>query len=72
MLTEEQAAAAYELATNGCRPSVLGTRDNAPQRQRVKPDPETNPLADLDWEKEATWDEQTPQATLSRACTSAR
>jgi hypothetical protein len=52
MLTEEQAASAYELATDGCRRSVIGTRDNAPQWQRVKPDPETNPLADLDRESE--------------------
>ena len=38
MLTEEQAAIAYEEATDGCRRSVLGTRDNARQWQRVKPD----------------------------------
>ena len=31
---------------------------------RVKPDPETNPLADLDWEKVPTWNEQTPQTIL--------
>ena len=48
MLTEEQAASAYEQATDGCRHSLLGTRDNARQWQRVKPDPETNRLADLD------------------------
>ena len=54
MLTEEQAVNAYEEATDGCRRSVLGTRDNAPQWQRVKPDPETNPLAELDYEQEPT------------------
>ena len=57
MLTEEQAAAAYAEATDGCRRLVLATRDNASQWQRVKPDPETNPLADLDCEKVPTWDE---------------
>jgi hypothetical protein len=51
MLTEEQAAADYADATDGCRHSLVGTRDNARQWQRVKPDPETNPLAELDWEK---------------------
>ena len=72
MLSEEQAASAYEQATDGCRRSVLGTRDNALHWQRVKPDPETNPLADLDCEKVPTWDQPVLQATLSRACTSAR
>lgn len=71
MLAEEQAASAYELATDGCRPSLVGKRDNARQWQRVKPDPETNPLADLDWEKEATWDQPVPQATPLRASTCA-
>jgi hypothetical protein len=69
MLTEEQAAAAYELATDGCRPSALGSRDNAQESQRVKPDEESNPLAGVDWEKEATWDQRVPQATLLRAST---
>ena len=32
MLALEQAAA-YEQATDGCRRSVLGTRDNAPHWQ---------------------------------------
>lgn len=57
MLTEEQAASAYAEATDGCRPSLVGTRNNARQWQRTKPDPETNPLADLDCEKEPTWNE---------------
>jgi hypothetical protein len=63
MLTEEQAANAYALATDGCRRSVLGTRDNAPQWQRVKPDPETNPLAGLDCENVPIWDQGVPRAT---------
>ena len=71
MLTEEQAAGAYEQATDGCRRLVRLTTDNAPQWQRVKPDPETNPLADLDCEKVPTWDEQTPQAAPLRASTCA-
>jgi hypothetical protein len=57
MLAEEQAAIAYEEATDGCRRSVLGTRDSAPQWQRVKPDPELHPLSELDYEEGATWDE---------------
>jgi hypothetical protein len=57
MLTEEQAASAYEQATDGCRRSVIGTRDNAPQWQRVKPDEEFHPLAELDFEEGATWDD---------------
>jgi hypothetical protein len=71
MLTEEQAASAYELATDGCRHSSLGTRDNARQWQRTKPDPETNPLADLDCEKVPTWDHRVSQATPLRASTCA-
>ena len=71
MLTEEQAASAYEQATDGCRHSLVGTRDNARQCQRVKPDPETNPLADLDCEKVPTWDQPVSQATPLRASTCA-
>jgi hypothetical protein len=67
MLTEEQAASTYELATDGCRHSLPGTRDNARQWQRVKPDPETNPLADLDCEKVPTWDHRVSHATPLRA-----
>ena len=66
MLTEEQAAA-YAEATDGCRDSLLRARDNARQSQRVKPDPETNPLADLDCEKVPTWDQHMPHATPLRA-----
>ena len=45
----EEQANAYAEATDGCRPSLVGTRDNARQWQRVKPDPKTNPHADLDF-----------------------
>lgn len=34
MLTEEQAASAYELATGGCRHSLVVTRDNARHEQQ--------------------------------------
>jgi hypothetical protein len=71
MLTEEQAAADYADATDGCRLSVLGTRDKAQGWQRVKPDPETNPLADLDCEKVPTSDHRVSQATPLRASTCA-
>jgi hypothetical protein len=50
MLTEEQAANAYEEVTDGCRRLVRVTSDNAPQWQRVKPDEELHPLAELDYE----------------------
>ena len=52
MITEEQVAAAYAEATDSTRHLVRWTRDNARREQRVKPDPETNPLAELDFEKE--------------------
>jgi hypothetical protein len=70
MLAEEQAAA-YAEATDRCRDSLLRARDNARQWQRVKPDPETNPLADLDCEKTPTWDHRVPQATPLQASTCA-
>jgi hypothetical protein len=50
MLTDEQAASGYEQATDGYRHSLLGARDNARQWQRVKPDEELHPLAELDYE----------------------
>jgi hypothetical protein len=52
MLTEEQAASAYEQATDGYRSSLLGTRHNARQWTRVKPDEELHPLTNDDSEKE--------------------
>jgi len=57
MLTEEQAANAYEEMTDGCRPLVRLTSDHARLWQRIKPDEETNPLAGFDWEKEPRWDD---------------
>lgn len=57
MLTEEDRSDAYREATDSTRHLVRWTRDNARQWQRVKPDPETNPLADLDCEKVPMWDE---------------
>jgi hypothetical protein len=60
----QQAASAYEQATDGCRRSVISTRHNAPQWQRVKPDQEVNPLAEFDHEEGATWNE--PLVTTPR------
>jgi hypothetical protein len=71
MLTEEQAAAAYADATDGCRRSIRAMRDNARQWQRVKPDEEAHPMAELDWEKVPTWDQPVPQVIPLRASTCA-
>ena len=57
MRAEEQAANAYEEVTDGCRHSLVGTRDNAPQWQRVKPDEESHVLSELDFEEGATWED---------------
>jgi hypothetical protein len=54
MPSVEDLAEAYEAATDGCRCLVRWTRDNARREQRVKPDTETHPLAQLDFEKEPT------------------
>ena len=51
---------------DGCRPSLLGTRDNARQWSRVKPDEELHPLAELDDKDFATWDE--PLSKLLNEC----
>jgi len=56
MRAEEQAAA-YEAVTDGSRHTLAGTRDNAPQWQRVKPDEESHVLSELDFEEGATWDD---------------
>jgi len=45
---------AYAEATDRCRRWIRDTRENARTWQRVKPDPETNPLADLDYAKVPT------------------
>jgi hypothetical protein len=71
MFTEEDSAGACAEATDSTRRLVRATRDNARQWQRVKPDEEVHPLAELDWEKEPTWDEHVPQATPLRASTCA-
>src|ERR1019366_7943369 len=58
MPTVEDLAEAYEAATDGCRHLVRWTRANARREQRVKPDSETHPLAQLDFKKEPsdqTW-----------------
>ncbi len=68
MLTVENGADAYAEATDGCRPSLVGTRDNARTVCRVKSDEETNPLAELDWEKESTWDEPLVTTPLLHLC----
>ncbi len=39
-------------ATDSTRRLVRATRENARRVNRVKPDPEVNPLAELDYEKE--------------------
>lgn len=57
MLTEEQAGSAYELATDGCRHSLLGMPDNARKWQRIKPDEEVHALAEFDYEEGVTWNE---------------
>jgi len=70
MFTEEDGAAAYAEATDGCR-HLVQVRNNAREEHRVKPDVETHPLAELDYEEGATWDEHMPQATPLRASTCA-
>lgn len=68
MVTEEQAASAYEQATDGCRRSLLRTRDNARQWQRVKPDEESHVLSELDFEEGATWNEPLVTTPLLHLC----
>jgi len=58
-------------SAHSTRCPVSLSQDNAPQWHQVKPDPETNPLADLDCEKMPRWDEQTVQAIPLRASTCA-
>ena len=54
MITEEKNADAYRAMTDSTRHLVRWTRDNARQWQRIKPDPETHPEAELDFEQEPT------------------
>jgi hypothetical protein len=72
MLTEDQIASAYREMTDSTRHLVRWTQVNGLRQERVKPDPETNPLADLDWEKELTWVEAPAEPTRREECTSAR
>jgi len=52
-----EAASAYEQATDGCRPLGRLAIDHARQWQRVKPDEESHVLSELDFEEGATWDD---------------
>jgi hypothetical protein len=54
MIGEANSADAYAKATDSTRRIVSATREYLQQWQRVKPDPEINPLMDLDCEKVAT------------------
>ncbi len=51
MPTLQQSTHDYDVATDGCRRVVRGTRDDARREQRVKPDPETHPEAAFDYEE---------------------
>lgn len=57
MLTEEQVAAHYADATDGCRRLDRATQDDARYERRVKPDEESHVLSELDFEEGATWDD---------------
>ena len=72
MSRNEDVAHTYAEATDGCRYLIPPASHIVRQARRVKPDPETNPLADLDCEKVPTWDQRVPQATPLRASTCAR
>ena len=64
-------ADAYAEATDGCRYLIPPASHVVRQARRVKPDPETNPLADLDWEKEPTPVQRPAVPTPLRASTCA-
>jgi hypothetical protein len=51
---DRDVADAYAEVTDGCRLLIAPASHIVRQTQRVKPDPETNPLAELDYEKEPT------------------
>lgn len=67
MITEEQRANLYREMTDSTR-SLVGVRHEVPNQNRVKPDPEDNPLALLDYKEFAAlgddavrlWTEQAP------------
>jgi hypothetical protein len=71
MMMEEERADAYREMT-GTRHLDRRTPDTVRRHQRVKPDPETNPLADIDWEKEPPHVESPPEPTRREGCTCAR
>ena len=71
MFREEDVADACREMTDSTRHLVGWTRNNARQEQRVKPDVETNPLAEVDQEEGATWNEHVPQGIPLRASTCA-
>jgi hypothetical protein len=64
----------YRDATDSTR-SLVRVRHEAPKRDRVKPDPEDNRLAELDYEELATlddaavwlWTEQAPPNSAGRS-----
>lgn len=49
---DQDAADRYAELTDGCRYLFPPTNHNVNRRQRVKPDPETHPLAEVDCEIE--------------------
>lgn len=51
-LKDQDAADRYAEVTDGCRYLFPPVNHNVNRRQRVKPDPETNPLAEVDYEIE--------------------
>jgi len=54
VLRNEDISDAYVEATDGCRYLIPPASHIVRQAQRVKPDEETHPLAELDYEKEPT------------------
>ena len=52
MITNRNSEDAYVEATDGCRYLIPPTSHIVRQAQRVKADPETHLLAELDYEKE--------------------
>jgi hypothetical protein len=74
MLKKEDVASAYSDAADSTR-SLVWVRHEAQKRDRVKPDPEDNPLAELDYKEFATlgeeavrlWTEQAPRNSAGRS-----
>jgi hypothetical protein len=71
---KEDIGGLYRDATDSTR-SLVGVRHEVPKRNRVKPDPETNPLAELDYKEFATlgeeavrlWTEEVPRTSAERS-----